>query len=190
MMKNILIWSISLAFCSTLWAQKIEKEVRIESSEVNEAARKMVQNVFPKSKIYWVLETNQDGKTIEAKLKYDRTPYSIEFQLDGELIDIEKEVKFKEIASAKRSLIQSTFVRDFKKYAIQKVQVQYTDSQITLDQLKVEDGVKSEFISGYEITVFGKTADSHASYEYAFDEEGILKGRLKVLNDNSDNLFY
>jgi uncharacterized protein YxjI len=51
-----------------------------------------------KKKVKWYIEEGNDGNTFEAKVVYKRHRYSIEFSEEGQILDVEKKVKFSELS--------------------------------------------------------------------------------------------
>jgi hypothetical protein len=90
----LFIWTIS---CAVFSQEKFEKEYRVKPSEVPEKSFKLIKSWRFKKKVKWYAEESNDGKTFEAKTVHLNHVYSIEFNENGTLLDLEKKVSFSEL---------------------------------------------------------------------------------------------
>lgn len=155
-------------------AQKIEVEERISRPEFPAAALQYVDLEFPvKKRLKFYREFSKDSLTFEAKFIADRHQYSVEFFPDGQLIDIEKKIKFKAIPKVTRQTILEHWKQDFKKVRVVKCQEQ-----------KSPRGIR------YEIEVRGKGEKQTAFYQYLFEANGNFVERDKIELRSSDMTLY
>ena len=183
---------ITLLLCSMskgFGQQKFEKEYRINSEDVPSAAINFIQKITDKKRLKWVAEESQDGKTIEAKFYKNRTKYSIEFDKQGQLIDIEILISVSNLPASERILLEKTLGNEFVKFNVRKIQKQF--KKITFDQ------IESFFISkenkdfdtyDFEVVVKGKSKDRFELYELLLSKSGALLKKLKFGPQNSLNL--
>ena len=87
---------------------KFEKERRIKAHEVPFKAIDFVGKVNFKKKIKWYLEESQDGKTFEAKVRFNGRKHSLEFDQLGNILDVEIETKLSKIEKETQNKINST----------------------------------------------------------------------------------
>ncbi|WP_378172067.1 hypothetical protein [Aquimarina sp. SS2-1] len=191
--SNSIIWIFCFSICFSIsgYSQnKLEKEFRINISEVPQLAKEfMKQGPFDK-KIKWYTEESQNGKSIEAKTCYDSKKYSIEFDTDGKLQDMEQKIAFVSISSSLQTKIKRSLDSVFIKHKIKKTQKQWVGSPSTLISLLYRKNTTESYNINYELIVRGKKNKRYEYYELLFDHKGVLLQILKIVNDNTDNLLY
>ena len=182
---TLFIWFISVGFGQ----QKFEKEYRIKNEDVPVTANNFIQKIANKKRLKWVAEESQDGKTIEAKFYKNGTKYSVEFDIKGELIDIEILASISNLPASEKALIEKVLSEEFVKFRIRKIQKQFKN--ITLDQIESlfnsEDN-KDYDTYNFEIVVKGKSKEGFALYELLISKSGELLKKLKFGLPNSLNL--
>lgn len=159
--------------------EKFEREYRIEYTDVPENAKQLISEQFKVKKVKWYTEESQDGRTIEAKLCHHKHKYSIEFNTDGNLIDIEKQVKHKTLSAQTQQLLDKALKNTFNNYRIKKIQLQFLTALKTYDVSKV---------SNFEIVVKAKKNNHWDLYEVLINPKGEVLKNLKFANPNTDNL--
>jgi hypothetical protein len=169
---------------------KFEKEYRIKTRSVPNLAIEYVSQFGFTVKVKWFREESYTGKSIEAKVKQDKTRFSIEFDTIGNLQDIEIEIRSQEIAPMIMSKIRTQFGKDFAKHKINKIQRQFSgESQSIFNRLNGNSEDEAVFIK-YEIIVKGKKDGKTSLYEYLFDRNGELEKRALIVFRNTDHLVY
>ena len=182
---TFLVFFISLNSNSQI---KFEQEKRISKSNVPEKALRFVEGLPLTKKIKWYKEISQDGITIEAKTCFSNHKYSIEFTNQGEIIDVEKKVKFKYLESAVRETIKGELDTLFDKFIIKKTQIQYTDFEDEINFIFEESDIENSAEPNYELIVRGKDKGIFSTYEITFDHTGVKLKILKVTQRTSDNI--
>ena len=174
---------------SVLCQVKFEREYRLKSTEVPEKAFHIIEMWKFKKKVKWYAEESQDGKTYEAKVCYKRKKHSIEFKENGDLIDVEKTVKFSELKEEIQRNIEKTLSEKFKKFRIKKVQIQYKGAESAiyakLFQLK---SIHEEIIPKYEIILKGKNEKRFKNFEILFNKDGVIEKKILIKSTDSTNL--
>ena len=179
-----------LFFASNLLAQnKFEREYRIKEKSVPKKAIDFISNLQFDSHIKWYAEESSQGKSIEAKTKYQKVKYSIEFSTDGQLQDVEIEIEGKDILKDVFSKIQNRFSSDFSKFKIVKIQKQLSGSDRGIINF-LKKGTKSSVTIKYEIVAKGKSQKGKNLFEYTFSHTGEFEKREKIIFKNSDHLEY
>jgi len=181
----LLLWSMSKGFGQ----QKFEKEYRINSEDVPSAAINFLQKITDKKRLKWVAEESQDGKTIEAKFYKNRRKYSVEFDKQGQLIDIEILISVSNLPASEKVLLEKTLGNEFAKFSILKIQKQFKN--ITFDQIESFFNSKEnkDFDTyDFEVVVKGKSKDRFELYELLLSKSGTLLKKLKFGPQNSLNL--
>ena len=189
MKKKFLPLFIIMSFHYTLFSQqKYEQEIRIKEKEVPAKAKTFVKKSAFKKKVKWYKEMRGNAVTIEAKTKHQKRKYSIEFNLDGNLEDVEIEISSKEIPDKTITSISKYFRNKYGRYKIEKIQIQYTgDSESVLK--KVSKGSDSkEVILRYEIVIITRIDKKFQKFEYLFSEQGNFIKAQKIILKNTDNL--
>lgn len=186
-----LILLIGLPFSNNLFAQdKFEKESRIEQIDVPSKALFFMDSLNYKAKIKWYKEEGLTRKSIEAKFKYNKTKYSIEFDTLGNIEDIEIEVNWQDLESDISDLITKQLKQDYSKHKIVKIQKHFAGNENELFALLL-NGINSEQPKiRYEIIVRCNQQKEVNLFEYLFDEKGICVTKSKIVFKNSSHLEY
>lgn len=186
-----LILLIGLPFSNNLFAQdKFEKESRIEQIDVPSKALFFMDSLNYKAKIKWYKEEGLTRKSIEAKFKYNKTKYSIEFDTFGNIEDIEIEVNWQDLESDISDLITKQLKQDYSKHKIVKIQKHFAGNENELFALLL-NGINSEQPKiRYEIIVRCNQQKEVNLFEYLFDEKGICVTKSKIVFKNSSHLEY
>lgn len=179
-----------LLICVISYSQeKFEKEYRIKEDKVPKSALHIINLWNFQKKVKWFVEESNEGKTFEAKVVHNKYKYSIEFTEQGKFIDLEKEVKFKSLETKVTSIIHENLSKEFSKFKIKKVQLQYNDSESevykTVFKLKTTQGISKP---NYEIVVKAKKDKEYSVYEFLFDVQGNIIKKLKFKPISSLNL--
>lgn len=186
--KYILILSVCLMLTNNLQAQvKYEREYRIKEYNAPPLAQSFIDSVFSESRVRWYAEISNEGKTIEAKLKSNGIRYSIEFDLQGNILDIEFEINAKEIPETVLENIDRNLKEIFDRYRITRIQEQVLASR-TGYYLFLKNGNTDGITINYEITIRGRENRKTRWYEFLFDQKGQFKSKIPVVFRNTDNL--
>lgn len=192
-----LIYLILLAilpFSSHLFAQnKFEKESRIKEKDAPIKATEFINSLNLDVKIKWIKEEGLNGKSFEAKFKHNKRKYSIEFDSQGNIEDVEIETELKDIDPKIIDTISAQLKQECVKYRIVKAQVQLIGDKNELSSL-IKTGaitVTSEnVLLKYEIVVICKQQNAVDLYECLFNDVGKLESKLKIVFKNSSHLEY
>lgn len=188
-MKTCFFYCLVLASIYTSFSQeKFEREYRIEQEKVPKEAKQFVDQFQFDKKVKWFVEESQDGKTIEAKSSLNNYKYSIEFSEKGELVDVEKQVKLKELPKEAQQKINTTLKTKYQKFKIKKLQIQYTGTKEKVLQASVNGKNLDEVFINYELVVKGKKGTDSKRYELLIDRNGTVLKELVFKNTFSLNL--
>lgn len=187
-MKNLCVLFCFLFLGNTIMAQtKFEKESRLSVHMVPDQAKQFVYQLLASKQVKWYHEIHETGQSIEAKTKYQNKKYSIEFNMDGSLQDIEVETHKDDISVKTYANITNVLEIKFDKHWIKKIQIQYSGSKEALLAF-FKSGHPNNITTNYEIVLKGKTKNDKALYEYLFNEEGTLKSTKTIIFRNTDNI--
>lgn len=195
-MKHIKLIPITalILFCwqFTNAQYKYEREYRILKSQFpSEAISTIEKYVEDYKRIKFYKETDSIKVSYEAKLKKDKLWYSIEFDKNGILEDIEILIKPADIPNDTYSNIETYLNNNFIKYRIKRLQQQYTSKNNPL-----EETYKNAFQNlllpdnNYELMVVGRKEDGYLDYEILFDADGNFKKIRTSLPPNYDHVLY
>jgi hypothetical protein len=187
-MKTLAVLFFVLISIPNLSQEKIERERRIDRSEVPRKAIRWFQDSYEQAKkVKWYFEESTEGNSYEAKLKWNSQRHSVEFDETGVIEDIEVEIAWREIPVDAGRKIQSYFYGNFKKHKIRKIQRQWIGEPEDLEDA-IDEGEVEEVETRYEIEFFGKNEKGRELWEGLFDSEGDLISERIVKLRPTDNL--
>lgn len=177
--------------CNSMYAQKkYEEEYSIQRKEVPKNALNFIDALDFSRKIKWYREVNLHRTSIEAKTKHDGKRYSVEFNLDGEIEDVEITIKWEEIPSSTRLAICNYLSREHDKIKLDKVQKQYSGSEDVLLKTFTNKPAETLPTVKYELVLRTKTGQKIEMMHYLFSQNGHMEERAVLIFRNSDNLEY
>ena len=179
---------LTSTFTSAFSQLKFEKESRLKRSDIPPPAFELIESLAIPGKIKWYSEENLTGNSVEAKFRFNKKNYSIEFDTKGNLQDVEITIEITEIQEGVKEIIFKKLESEFNKYSIQKIQAHYPGNNPEI--LSVIRNPQNEFINTvqYEMIVNGKTGNISKQYEMVFDNNGILTKKKEIIQKNADNL--
>lgn len=169
---------------------KYEREYDLEKEKVPQLASAFINRCCPNNKVKWYGEEGLTGKTIEAKINYGGSLYSIEFDTAGRMQDVEKKIVLYDIYQDTRLVIVKKLDSIFTKSKIDKIQVQWIGSNEALCELIEKNNSLLPHIINYEIVVKGRKGKSSKMYELLFSMHGSILSVLEIAQRNTDNLDY
>lgn len=169
---------------------KIEREFRIDPGEAPETAKSWLREAYGEPrKLKWYFEETSGKSSYEAKYVFDGAAHSVEFNLSGEIEDIEIETSWEELPEACRESISAYLHGTFKKYRIEKIQIQYTGAPRDLSNwAKKKNSWKIQ--THYEIEYYGETDSSKQLWEGLFSETGALIRQREIPIPSTNHLFF
>ena len=192
-MKNykitVLIFLFALPF--NLAGQiKYEREYDLEKEKVPGLATTFIDSCCPNEKVKWYGEESLTGKSIEAKITYKGSLYSIEFDTSGRIQDVEKKIGLHDIPENARLAIVNKLDSVFSKHKIDKIQVQWVGPNEALYELIEKNNSTLPHTINYEIVVKGGKDKSTRMYELQFISKGSVLSVSEIVQRNTDNLDY
>lgn len=175
-MRSTLLLFYSLLFCAITLAQsKIEVEKRIDRSQFPKAALDWLSShpEVPKEVRYYL---EQDGEitSYEVKFKVANENYSIEFDEQGQLLDIEVLTRFKKLDKERMTQVKDHLDSQYKKWRLERVQRQYTLAENGDSVLARVFEKHPELTENLELEVSVKENGKTAHYELTFDPRAKL----------------
>lgn len=169
---------------------KYEREYDLKKENVPGMAITFMDSCCPNSKVKWYGEESLKGLSIEAKVYYKGSLYSIEFDTSGYIQDVEKKIRLHDISQDTRSAIVKKLDSIYRKHKIDKVQVQWIGSNQTLYELIEKNNSELPYTINYEIVVQGKKGKATRMYEIQFSSGGGILSVSEIVQRNTDNLDY
>ena len=184
----ILVFSFGI-FYASYSQEKIEKESGIKASQVPSPAKEWLEDAFENvDKPKWYLELSQQGKSYEAKFKYNNHFHSVEFDSLGNVQDVEIELKESELNPEIWKEIQAYFDSDYLEVKVEKIQRHLAGSPSDLEDYFDEEESEG-IITRYEIVYQGKN-DLWELWEAIFDKNGVFLSKLKVQIRTNHHLIF
>jgi hypothetical protein len=169
--------------------EKIEKEVSVKVQDVPSAAKEWLKDAFESvQKPKWFLEYSQNGKSFEAKFRYQDHYYSVEFDSVGFVQDVEIEIDQSEVSSEVWKEISAYFEKEFQQVKVEKIQRQFSGLPEDLEDY-FDEGEHENLLVKYEIVFQGKK-ELWELWEALFDDSGRFLSILKVQIRPTDNLVF
>ena len=170
--------------------EKYEKEYRIKTAKVPQAALEFIHSAGFAKKVKWYREEGLTSNSIEAKTKHHKTKYSIEFNTAGEIEDVEYIIQWEDMPALTRINIEGFLDSIYQKKRLVKIQVQLTGEKEELLQALVEPQADLNLNTHYEIVLNGVEKGIYERYEYLFSQNGEMKRKAKIILKNTDHLEY
>lgn len=190
-LKHIIILTFFLQLSGHLFAQeKYEKESRAKEEDIPTKAIQFVDTLALDVKVKWLKEEGLQSNSFEAKFKWEKVRYSIEFDTLGAVEDIEVEKKWSDLNAELRATVLEQLNNDCQKHKIDKVQIQYTGKPADLITLFNGEEVSNRLTVQYEIIVKCRKKEDVNLYEYLFSDSGIILSISKIVFKNSSHLEY
>jgi len=168
--------------------QKLERESRMKSADVPQAALRFIEAVEMQTRWKWYYEENLVGNSIEAKTKYRGKWYSVEFDTSGRIQDVEVEINMQEMDEPVHRNISKSLDSMFFQHHMNKIQIQYSaEKNVLLAILNMKRDHTDSKIQ-YEIVVKGKRRGRPKLYELTFSDKGELLDSAEIIFRNTSNL--
>ncbi len=190
-MRILILLLLLPLFCFS--QTKNEKESRIKKSEFPENALATIEETLEGAKrIRFYTETDGDKSSYEVKLKKGRVFYSVEFDKEGMLEDIELTIKKVDIPGVVYRRIEQYLGAEFKRFKIKKIQQQYVRSDFENDEKTLFNAFQNLIIDSmnYEIVVAGKKDKAYTYFEFLFDSEGKMLLRRQIVKSGYEHVLY
>jgi len=190
--KELLLTFIAVTLLNhaSLGQLKYEQETKVHESEVPTAAKEFVDRFEFNRKVKWYLETRFKGSSYEAKTKFNKCFFSIEFDSQGSFEDLEINIDFSAIPANTRSHVQSYLSREYGNFKLIKVQIQYSGNKEGIVGKIVRGDSTEGVVIRYEIVVGVKVKGTFEKFEYLFNTEGAVVKKERILLKMTDNLEY
>ncbi|SHG51385.1 hypothetical protein [Flagellimonas flava] len=177
---------------STVAQNKYEKEYRIPKSEFPSNALQMVSPYLEDAKrVRFYHETDSTKKSYELKLKKGRLHYSIEFNQNGDLEDVEFLIKETDVPEESWARITDQLQSKFKKIRIKRIQQQHPAGSTGVEKV-LRDAFQNLILPtiNYELVFTTKGEKGYQTFEGLFSAEGQLIKLRESLSADYDHILY
>lgn len=192
-MKSKALALLILCLCQTALAQnKYERETRIKREQFPKNALELIQDHLSHAKkIRFYQETDSTKNSYEAKFKKGRLHYSVEFDQQGTLEDIEFRITEVDIPEETWLAITKYLEQVHPKYRIKKIQQQYPVGDRATEKT-VHDAFQNLILDyvNYEVVFAAKANKGFQTYEALFNSEGQLIIIRKSFPPSYDHVLY
>lgn len=175
-----------------LGQNKYEKESRIAQEQFPSSSYALIQDYLANAKrVRFYFETNGTNKSYEAKFKKGKLHYSVEFDQNGSLEDVEFIIEEIDIPEDTWAVIANYLQNNYPKYRIKKIQQQHPLYQQN-PQKTIHDALQNLILPyiNYEVVFAARENKSYQSYEALFNAEGQLVKIRKSYPHSYDHVLY
>lgn len=134
----------------------------------------------------------RDGEeAYEVKITYNDRLYSLEFDHDGELEDIELLIDEEELPDGCRECIYKYLDQRFDRYKLTRIQLQFLPGDTDEDEFieEILSGSRDDYEPRVEIEAEGQNSSELGFFELLFDSDGQLVSSRKILKRSLDNIW-
>ena len=191
-MKRWLLFLMFFTAYSTFAQTKREREYRIKKEEFPKTSFETLTPYLEGVKrLRFYKEEDGQKQSFEAKFKKGKLKYSVEFDENGLLEDVEFVIRRTDFPDETLYAIEHYLNTQFKKHRIKKMQQQYLNVNENTS-LTLRNGFQNLLIPElrYELVITGKTEKSWKSYEMVFDYDGNHVSTRTIVPAKYDHVLY
>jgi hypothetical protein len=180
------------SFSAVAQDKKIEKEDRISEEKMPDQAILLFNAEKPEDarRLRFYFETDGEKTSYEAKFKHNGYDYSAEFGNDGNLEDIEVELKEKEMPEKTLQKITNYIEQENNRHKIEKIQAQYLPKKSPSEVFRKALDPKKNEPANYELIVAVKNTGKLERFEMLFDHSGNFVQKREIVRNEYDYLLF
>lgn len=171
---------------------KNEQERPASRDDMPDDVLELIEDVeISYQEINYFTQVRDGQQAYEVKLTYDDRLYSLEFDNEGELEDIELLIEEDELPAGCRECIYNYLDERFTSYRLTRIQLQFIPGDHDEDDF-IEDilsGERYEYRPRVEIEAEGQNKTELGFFELLFDTDGQLISSRKILKRSLDNIW-
>lgn len=186
--KALSVLAFSVCFLGLQAQEKYEKESRIKITAVPQAAKDFIQQIDFNCKVKWYLEEGLERYSYEAKTKFKKAKFSIEFDRQGQFEDAEINIKLKHIPKTSRDSILQYLSIHFDLHKIEKIQLQLIGTVDTVQEMIRNWSFKKMPQGQFELIVKTRLNRDYQLQEFLFDAKGRFIKSSKIIQENTFHL--
>lgn len=192
--RKIAVFFMLLFFGVLSYSQtKNEKEERIKKKMFPKKALDLL-DALPKDakRIKFYKETNDTIISYEAKLKLNKRGYSIEFDKNGTLEDIEITINLTNLPNVTKASILHYLETNYDRFDIIKIQKQFKNETSAIPSDVLSDALLNQKEKGvfYELIVDTHRSDDTVPKEFTFNESGNYVSEKNIILSSSYYVLY
>jgi hypothetical protein len=187
-----LLTIIFLINFTVIFAQtKVEYEKKVEESSVPEIAREELYKCFTEeTRVKWFSQKDDKKEVFEAKFSLNGKYHSVEFDLDGEIENVEILLTDKEIDDKILEMISKELSKKYSDYTILKIQKAYYGDDDELFDVIGEELIDDDIEVEFEIEVNIKQNKQRQLFEITMDDDFEIIRKRKIKLQSTDILDY
>ncbi len=156
-------------------AQKVELEQRVPETKLPAGMLEMLSEKYPEYKrMRYYEERNEQGRFFEAKFCFRKSRYSVKFDTLGQLVDVERRIRFRELPVETARLIRQDLGQYFQRYTIRDLQERLVNGEVI----------------GYEMELQGKSSDHLGYFEAQYMRNGERERIRTMEQEPNDFIFF
>ncbi len=194
MKYSLFLMILSLLWCFPGRAQaKYEREFRIKQADFPQKALTLIKDEIQGVKrLRFYKEIDSTTISFEAKFKKDRLFYSIEFNTEGELQDIEILIQESDIPNDVLEAITAHLKQTYSNFKIRKIQQQYPLRKGEQLRGLLKEAFQNLLLPyiNYELIISCKAVSGRREFEYLFNAKGNFLSKRESLPANYDHILY
>ena len=185
---------VPLLICMNSFGQfKYEREYRIKKNQFpSESHELLEEQVANARRMRYYRETDSSKVSYKAKFKVDRLRYSMGFNQEGALEDVEILIKEVDIPNDSFKNMTDYCDDNFEKFRIRRIHQQYPVQAYESVEETMKNAFQNLLLPGirYELMIAGKMEKGFEDFEILFDADGNFIKMRKSLPVNHDHILY
>jgi len=172
---------------------KNENEKSINREDMPTSSLTMINRFWNKEKkVDFYRQKNGEMISYEAKLEWNGHQYSIEFDSEGSLVNVEQLIDFNDIPVASQNTITEELSKQYTRFRFIRIQRQYSAEEADDRYEILEDVIDEDYedlIIRFEIVVDAQNKAVMGSFESLFDEHGNMIQKRRIVRRSLDNIW-
>jgi len=189
-LSTLLFISFSLVSAQDI---KDENEKSINREDMPTSSLAEINRFWNKEKkVDFYRQNNGEMISYEAKLEWNGHQYSIEFDSEGSLVNVEQLIDFKDIPDASQNTITEELSKQYTRFRFTRIQRQYSAEEADDRDEILEDVIDEDYedlIIRFEIVVDAQNKAVMGSFEWLFDEQGNMIQKRRIVRRSLDNIW-
>ena len=172
-----------------LGQDKNEREERVKEEDFPAKAVQALKDAMQEDvSIRYYKEYDGEAESYEAKFKWRKRNFSIEFDTTGVVQDVEIRISRKDVPNPTVTKIKQYLDENFDDWRMEKAQVHFSKKRNGKDLIKKSLHEPTTLIPDYELIIATKIDGKITNYEMLFSKSGDLILKRIVVNRSHDFL--
>ena len=191
-MRMMLIFFFLLSNSIAFTQVKMERESRAQKSDVPLKALAFIDSISTDISPKWFWEGIMFPTSYEAKFKFNKIRYSVEFDTLGNLEDLEMLTDYESLPQVVINEVDGSLLEVYQKSKITRTQIQWSGNE--LDIIKAVNNnfsfASTQLTVRYEIELKLKQEGRWRLEEWTVDSKGKIISQKKIITPRTDHLEY